>query len=210
VRVLIADDHPLFREALRLQVGRILPPDCGFAEVASYADVRKLVDGGGDHFDLAFVDYQMPGGGTSDQLGAVVDAMEGTPVILIYGAAAPDEVVRAVRAGVKGFIAKTMGPELMEAVIRVVIAGGTYLPADVLQGQAAVEAPPAPMPPEGLTAREQEVLTQMASGASNKEIGRTLNLAEVTVKLHVRQILRKIGAKNRSEAAVIATRSGWV
>jgi two-component system nitrate/nitrite response regulator NarL len=140
-------------------------------------------------------------------------------VVLMSGAAPNDEVAKAVHAGVRGFIPKTVSSEVMQAAIGIVIAGGTYVPAEVFQqqpGNGSGTATPEPaadidkLALYKLTPREHQVLMQLASGASNKEIGRGLGLSEVTVKLHVRQILRKISARNRAEAAVIVTRAGLI
>jgi DNA-binding NarL/FixJ family response regulator len=91
-----------------------------------------------------------------------------------------------------------------------IVGGGTYKPADILQILPPEASVPLPRALDGLTPREQQVLVRLATGAPNKEIGRDLGLAEITVKLHVRQILKKIGARNRSEAASMATRAGLI
>jgi DNA-binding NarL/FixJ family response regulator len=96
--------------------------------------------------------------------------------------------------------------------ITIVLGGGSYLPIEILQeGEGAATAASSEKPFESvLTPREKDVLVRLAVGASNKEIARELSLAEVTVKLHVRQILRKIEARNRSEAASMAVRAGLI
>jgi DNA-binding NarL/FixJ family response regulator len=97
-----------------------------------------------------------------------------------------------------------------------ILAGGTFLPAEALQLSGPQKPPDSAACNEGstlaakLTPRQQQVLVQLASGATNKEIGRSLEIAEVTVKLHIRQILRRINARNRAEAASIATRAGLI
>jgi DNA-binding NarL/FixJ family response regulator len=128
------------------------------------------------------------------------------------GSASSYVVKQAIARGARGYVPKTMQSELFATAISMVLGGGSYLPVEILQ-ETPIVASEVPLPrvdkkfEEILTGRERQVLVLVATGASNKEIGRELNLAEVTVKLHVRQILRKIGARNRSEAASIATRA---
>jgi DNA-binding NarL/FixJ family response regulator len=143
----------------------------------------------------------------------VAKVFPGAAVALMSGVARPDDIRSAVHAGARGFLPKTMAPEAFAAAISIILGGGTYLPAEVLWApEVRAEASGVRMAPpiSGLTPREQQVLVRIATGAQNKEIGRDLGLAEVTVKLHVRQILKKIGARNRSEAASIATRAGLI
>lgn len=215
MRILIADDHPLYREALRTRLER-MPAQPDVLEATSTDEVLALA--GAEALDLIILDFFMPGLGSEAGVRQVVEAFAGTAVVLMSGAAPNEEVRKAVDAGVRGFIPKTVSSDVMQAAIGIVIAGGTYVPAEVFQGQLApVAANGEAPPPEAdklalyrLTPREHQVLLQLASGASNKEIGRGLGLSEVTVKLHVRQILRKISARNRAEAAVIVTRAGLI
>ena len=137
-------------------------------------------------------------------------------LIRAVAAQTAQDVKQGIAAGARGFLPKTMTAELFGMAISMIIAGGTYVPAEMLQEVGAamsaseVGGAEGPGLADRLSPRERQVLVRLASGASNKEIGRDLNLAEVTVKLHVRQILRKIKARNRSEAASMATRAGLI
>lgn len=208
MHAIVADDHPLYREAVRLRLERLFPE----AEVAEVATVDELLQFGAGitaRLDLILLDLHMPGMAGAGGIGRVVAAFPGTPVVMMSGLARSTDVLEAVRAGAHGFLPKTMAPDLFAAALSLVISGGTYLPAEILHPQAETAAEPHAGLDE-LTPRERQVLVRLATGAPNKEIGRELDLAEVTVKLHVRQILKKIGARNRSEAAVIATKTGLI
>jgi DNA-binding NarL/FixJ family response regulator len=116
----------------------------------------------------------------------------------------------AIRMGAKGFISKTANAEHIEHAIQLILAGGTSVPADAFASTTVSQPGASPVPDwlERLSPREKEVLTAVARGISNKQIGRELDLAEVTVKLHLRAIFRKTGVHTRSEAAVLATKAG--
>ncbi len=204
MRAIVADDHPLYREAVRLRLERLFPA-AEIVEVGAVDELLRLGAGTRAKLDLILLDLHMPGMAGAEGIARVIAAFPGTPVVMMSGLAKSADVLEAVHAGACGFLPKTMAPDLFAAALSLVIGGGTYLPAEILQPQAAAE-PRSPL--AALTPREQQVLVRLATGASNKEIGRDLGLAEVTVKLHVRQILKKIGARNRSEAAAIASRTG--
>jgi two-component system nitrate/nitrite response regulator NarL len=214
MRVLVADDHPLYREAVRLRVERLLP-DCSVVEAGSLDQVLAAIGGPSvlPPFDLILLDIHLSDSDPEVSVEKVIGVAPDTPVILMSGTANARTIKQAVARGARGFIPKTMQSELFATALSMVLGGGSYLPVEILQEAPIVLSEPPPLPrvdkkfEDILTARERQVLSLVATGASNKEIGRELNLAEVTVKLHVRQILRKIGARNRSEAASIATRA---
>ena len=206
MKVLIADDHPLYREALRAQIERLFP-DATVDEVTSFDDVMRRGGVPDAPYELFLVDFHMPGMSTAG-LRELAQALPDVPIAVISGTSNAADVRTVVQAGVRGFIPKTAtGAHLMHA-LQVLLAGGTSVPADLLFGDgpgAPASAPPASL--GTLTSRETDVLKLVARGLSNKEIGRELNLAEITIKLHLRNVFRKIGARSRSEAAVIATKA---
>jgi two-component system, NarL family, nitrate/nitrite response regulator NarL len=209
MRAIVADDHPLYREAVRLRLERLFPA-AEISEVAAVDELLQLGAVAAGKLDLILLDLCMPGMAGAEGLSRVVAAFPGTPVVMMSGLAKTADVLEAVRGGARGFLPKTMAPDLFAAALSLVIGGGTYVPTEILQpdAEAAIAAPRSLL--DRLTPREQQVLVRLATGAPNKEIARELGLAEVTVKLHVRQILKKIGARNRSEAAAIATRAGLI
>jgi two-component system nitrate/nitrite response regulator NarL len=214
MRIIVADDHPLYREAVKLRLERLLP-DSHVVEVGSLEELLAQTRAVPPlPVDLVLLDLYMPGMDSGPGIGAVVQALPDAPIALMSGAASAQDVRLAITAGARGFLPKTMASELFAMAISMILAGGTYLPAEMAQaggaGMGELRAGNAGGFAEMLSPRERQVLVRLSSGASNKEIGRDLNLAEVTVKLHVRQILRKIKARNRSEAASMATRAGLI
>ena len=209
MKILIADDHPLYREAVRAQLERWFDAVSVY-EVSSLEAVSALVDGPDAPFNLLLVDFHMPGMSLT-ALSQLAQSHPDIPIAVISGTADASEVRAALKAGARGFIPKTATGEHLSHAIELLLSGGTSVPADVMlalsdEDKSAGEADAGVL--SALTARELDVLRGVARGLANKEIGRELNLAEVTVKLHLRSIFRKISARSRSEAAVIATKAG--
>jgi len=206
-RILVADDHPLYREAVSAQVRRLYP-HAAVDETASLDEALALVEGTNAAFDLFLFDIQMPGMSEAAVRRLVAD-FPSTPVAVMSGIANTDVIRAHIRAGARGFVPKTATGEHFARAIQLLLAGGTSVPVDILQAPEGRDARNGAAPwLAQLTPRELEVLKATARGLSNKEIGREMNLAEVTVKLHLRSIFRKIGARSRADAAVIATKAG--
>lgn len=215
MRVVIADDHPLYREALSLRLKQQLR-EAEIAEVGALDELLALSETDGEQVELVLLDLCMPGMLGGQTVERVVGAFPQAAVVLISGVAMFEDIRQAVDAGARGFFPKTMSSKHFAQAIEMIMAGGTFLPADTLR-----YCGPSPVPDNEadgeaaklateLTPRQQQVLAHLASGATNKEIGRHLDIAEVTVKLHIRQVLRKIQARNRAEAVSIATRAGLI
>ena len=196
MKILIADDHPLYREAVSLQLRRLYP-EAEIDQVASLAELRAAA--AASSYALMLVDYHMPGM-SGDSLAALIGEFRHVPLAVISGMARPAEIRAAVEAGARAYIPKTATPEYFAQVLQMLLAGGSSIPADIVLGE--------PDAAWVLSAREREVLRGVALGQSNKEIGRDLGLAEVTIKLHMRNLFRKMGAKSRAEAAVMAVKAG--
>jgi two-component system, NarL family, nitrate/nitrite response regulator NarL len=205
VRILIADDHPLYREAAALQVRRLYH-EAHVQEVASLDELRAAATAS-SQFDLILVDYYMPGM-SAGELADLARDFPSTPLAVISGMAGSADVVAAAKAGVRGYIPKTSTSEYFASALRLLLAGGTSIPTEVLMDQPVSHKAPPWL--AKLSVREKEVLRGVALGQSNKEIGRTLGLAEVTIKLHLRNVFRKMAVKSRSEAAVQAVKAGLV
>ena len=203
MRVLIADDHPLYREAAALQIRRLYQ-EAQVEEVASMGELHAATERWPD-FDLILVDYHMPGM-SAGALAGLVHEFPSTPLAVISGVAGNADVVAAARAGVRGYIPKTSTSEYFARALQLLLAGGTSIPTEVLMEQPVSHKAPAWL--VKMSAREKEVLKGVALGQSNKEIGRDLGLAEVTIKLHLRNVFRKMAVKSRSEAAVKAVKAG--
>lgn len=162
---------------------------------------RALAEG---RFDLAILDLHMPGTNGFDGVRRTLERFPETPLAVISGAATADEVRRAIALGAKGFLPKTSSAAVLAAALQVIAAGGTYVPTEYATGAQTPRVPGS----TALTRREGEVLNLLVRGRSNKEIGRALDLQEITVKLHVRNIFRKLKVRNRVEAVNAAARLG--
>lgn len=215
VRVLLVDDEALVRGGLRVIVDG--EPDLEVVgEVADGADVPAAV--ATTRPDVVLMDVRMPGlDGISATraLHARADRMGETPprVLVVTTFENDDYVLQALRVGAAGFVLKRIHPEQLLHAIRVVARGDALLFPDALRRLVAA-APTAAgedvVSRAGLTAREEEVLRLVAAGRTNAEIGALLHLGIETVKTHVGNLLAKLGARDRTQAVVLAYESGFV
>lgn len=200
MRILIADDHDLVRETL----AAFLLAE-GFTEVRTVATLDTALEElqGPGRFDLVLLDYSMPGMNGFDGLARAKAVADGVPVAIITGTAQRDLAEAALEAGAAGFVPKTLASRAMVAAVNLMAAGDVFAPISLL-----MEEPEMAEALATLTRRETDVLRGICEGKSNKEIARDLDLQEVTVKLHVKTLSRKLGAKNRTHAAMIARDAG--
>lgn len=193
-RLLLADDHDLVRETLasylHQQGGFDVTSANGFDEACTlYASQGP--------FDLVLLDYSMPGMDALSGLARMRELAD-CPVAMLSGTAPPEVARRALKEGAAGFLPKTLNPIDMVAAVRDMLAGETYLPLEFLTQSAGARSE------INLTPRETDVLRGITEGKSNKEIARDLDIQEVTVKLHLKTLSRKLGARNRTHAAMLA------
>jgi DNA-binding NarL/FixJ family response regulator len=207
MNVLIADDHALFRQGLTQFMSAGFQ-DLSVTEAGSFYDVVVLKDKLGD-FDLILLDLAMPGMEGFAGVAMVREHAPQVPLVIVSASERREDVLRALELGVTGYISKSMtGRELLDALAEV-LSGNTYLPSSLMRGA------PKPLPPidqkdlfqshaslRQLSRRQSEVLLLLSEGRSNREIAEALQLAEQTVKVHVSNILRVLGARSRTEAVV--------
>jgi DNA-binding NarL/FixJ family response regulator len=212
VVLLLADDHALVREGLKHTLAALVPR-IEFLEAATAEDVVDHL-AGNDAIGLVLLDLVMPGSNGFDLLNRVCDDYPDLPVVILSASADPGKMRKALDIGAAGFITKSATTEVMLSALRLVLAGGIYVPPDTLKtGQSTENEQPAPavedrVPPapryNSLTSRQRDVLRRIGEGKSNKQIARELALSENTVKIHVAAILRVLGVDNRTQAAVLA------
>ncbi|BAE50675.1 LuxR C-terminal-related transcriptional regulator [Paramagnetospirillum magneticum] len=208
MRIIIADDHPLYLEAVLGQLEKAFPAG-SFHTARNLADTLALLER--ESVDLVMLDYSMPGMNGVEGIPTAIAAARGTPVAIMSGVADDDAVRACIAAGARGFLPKTLESRVFIQAVGLVGAGGTYVPAEFAALPSKPAAPATPtLDPSLFTSREMEVLALIVAGASNKEIARQLDLQEVTIKLHLTRIFQKLGVKNRSHAAVTAVRGGLV
>jgi DNA-binding NarL/FixJ family response regulator len=202
MRILLADDHDMVRETISAYL-----QSEGGATVTSAVDLPgalgEIADNG--PYDLVLLDYNMPGMNRLAGLGTALEANGGKGVAILSGSAPARTAKEALDAGAIGFIPKTMGAQSLLNAVRFMSAGEIYVPVELMRKEA--EAPSHPLA-DKLSPREIEVLDGLCRGLSNKEIARELELQEVTIKLHVRTLCRKLDAKNRTQAALTAKEAG--
>lgn len=173
------------------------------ATVDGYAALRATLNE--DRFDLALVDDALPGMGGFAGFSGLVTELAPTPFALMSASTSLALAEAALLAGARGFVPKKMAARAMVSAVRLMAAGETFAPMALLQPEPAPASLLSP-----LTAREVAVLRGICAGKSNKEIARDLDLQEVTVKLHAKTLCRKLAAKNRTHAAMIARTAGMV
>lgn len=215
-RILVADDHALFRRGLTLMLSTIYPT-ASMTEAATVADALAAIEAG-NGFELVLCDLAMPGMDGVEGLRALCARLPNTPVVMLSAYEEQNDIVAALEAGARGYILKSSNEETLRNAVALVLAGETYLPANVFfdqsrrwTGNRRDDTPPTPAdsPLATLTARQRDVLMHLIDGQSNKEIARDLGLLESTVKAHVKAILEKLGVDNRTRAAMIAAELGW-
>lgn len=202
MKILLADDHVLFREGVRMVLDDLLQEPAEIFEAGDYTEVASILTAH-PTMDVAFLDLWMPGADGLVGIEAVRRDWPALPIAVISAFEEPRDVRKVLATGVRGFIGKSMpGSKVVEA-LGAVLKGEIYIaPADAAEFHKAemvggVEG-------QHLTNRQREVLAMLQQGRSNKEIARDLGLAEITVKLHVTAILRAFGAENRTQVAIRA------
>lgn len=201
MKVLVVDDHPLIREALRNVLAE-LDAKCELLESADSAGALGMAASHAD-IDLVLLDLNLPDTDGFTTLEEIRRRRPATAVVVCSAQRDRQLVTRAIALGAVGYIPKSTSHDVMVSALRLVCSGGMYLPPEVLA---------AAQPGTGesqLTARESQVLALMLEGKSNKRISRQLGMAEATVKNHVTAILKALGASNRTEAVIAAGRLGW-
>jgi two-component system nitrate/nitrite response regulator NarL len=213
---MVVDDHPLFRRGLVA----LLAADPRFEVVAEAGDAgeaQRLATAARP--DVILLDNHLPGVRGVDALPGLRETVPSAGVLMLTVSEDADDLAAALQRGARGYLLKTAdAPVLAMAILRTARGETTVSPEMTGKLIAAVQGPaeaaPAPAEPDAdpihqLSPREQEILAHIARGASNKEIARSLSIAEATVKIHVQHILRKLGLASRVQAAVYAaSRSG--
>ena len=203
MRLLIADDHALVRDALSAFLSR--EPELQVATSDSLTEAVCRIEGEGP-YDLVLLDYEMPGMDGLAGLARALSLNGGKPVALMSGAAGRQIARDALDAGAAGFLPKTIAAASLVHAVRFMLAGEIYAPVAFMTApEPEEEAHPLE---EKLSDRERQVLGGLCRGLSNKEIARELELQEVTVKLHVKTLCRKLDARNRTQAAMVAKEAG--
>ena len=204
-RLAIADDHPLFRGALREAVNGLFR-DAEIAEAGSFDEIVKLLEQGSE-LDLILLDLAMPGVRGFSGLMYLRAQYPSVPVIVVSANDDPAVIRRCMDFGASGFIPKTLGIEPIRDAIAAVLKGGVWTPPDVdLHTAADAEAVALMARLAALTPQQVRVLMMLSEGLLNKQIAYELGVSEATVKAHVSAILQKLGVESRTQAVIAASR----
>jgi DNA-binding NarL/FixJ family response regulator len=205
IRLIIADDHPLFRGALREAVSGLFE-DLDIAEAGSFEDLAKLLERGAD-VDLILLDLTMPGVRGFSGLMYLRAQYPSVPIIVVSANDDPGVIRRCMDFGASGFIPKTLGIESMRGAITRVFQGGVWTPPEIdLGGGADTETADLLTRLTSLTPQQVRVLMMLSEGLLNKQIAYELGVSEATVKAHVSAILQKLGVESRTQAVIAASK----
>jgi len=205
MKLLVVDDHPLVRAG----VASTLQCMGDGLVVLQAADGVEALSSLAQHGDVALIvlDLRMAGMAGFAVLEQVRQHHAGVPVLVLSSSEDPDDVRRALKAGARGYCPKSSSPATVVAAVRLVLSGEIYVPPFMA---LAADAGPAPADAGGMTPRQREVLEQLCSGKSNKEIARALGMQEKTVKGHVSALFRHLNVVHRLQAVEVARASGLI
>ncbi len=211
MRILIADDHRLIVEGVKLKLAE-LDPHIEFIVAMDVDELRRVIRDEPTPA-LALIDMTMPGSNGNEHLIETMASLPGVPVIVLSGSEDSTLMRELLSLGVQGFIPKAYSPEIMLSAVRLVLSGGVYVPPMMLLENGANTAVRAETTAsledrlrKLLTERQIDVLRLLSQGKPNKVIARDLGISEGTVKIHLAAIFRALNVRNRVEAVVASRR----
>lgn len=215
MKVLLIDDHELFRDGMRYVLAK-LEENTQVFDTGSYEDALPIIENNQD-LDLILLDLGLPGLSDIEALKALRLELPSTPVVIISSNDDGNKVQQILNMGAQGYIPKSTPAEVFINSLKLVLTGGVYIPPEILlrmqKGTKQTDNHPTNktnMEDTPLTPRQLEVLEKLANGLSNKEISRELSMAEPTVRAHVAAIFKALDVSNRTRAAHLALQKGWV
>lgn len=194
MKILIADDHALYRKGMRELLQQLDTDDLEILETGDWGTTLAQIT---QHPDcaLALIDLNMPGMDGFEGLKTLLERVEIVPVVMMSASESLLDMKRVLDAGAMGYIAKNESAAVMIGALRLVLAGGIYIPPQLLQSSVRSKGLPF-----GLTPRQYEVLDRLTQGKSNKGIAQQLKMSDRTVKAHVGAIFKALGVANRQQA----------
>lgn len=205
LKILIADDHELFLDGLRLVLSD-LDSEIAVDTASNHHELQQKADGK-TAYALILTDLAMPGMPWHESLRRLKENNPDTPIVVLSAVTEPENVLQAVDIGASGFIPKTSSSKIILSALHLILAGGLYLPSELL----SLQNKPEDSAVKGiLTPRQLDVLRLMGQGKPNKIIARELDLSEGTVKLHVTAILKALNVINRTGAVIAGRNLGLI
>ncbi len=210
MKILIADDHALFRDGLSMHLERLVP-DAEIVHAADYSQAINLLNKD-KNFNLMIADLEMPDMRWEDGVAELRRLAPEARLVVISANDDNRNVKRALELGISGYISKRAETKVLTSALQLVLDGGTYLPPSLIENANVG------LFMDGgdrerhklLTPRQSEVLGFVAEGLSNKQIAYEMGVSEATVKLHINALLRAVGATNRTQAVITAQRMGLI
>lgn len=202
MKILIVDDHALFREGL-CYVLKSLEAQVSILEASNYDSALRCAAENAD-IDLILLDLHLPGKNGFTILNALIQRYPALPVVIISASNQHSDIQRTIDAGAMGYIPKDTTSAVMLNALRLVLSGGVYVPQRLAQQNRQHSNNNGP----DLTPRQLQVLSLLTQGDSNKEIAFKIDIAEATVKMHITSILKTLGVSNRTQAALAAEKMG--
>ena len=212
MKILLVDDHALFREGMH-HIVRQLGEEVDILDAGGFSEAMAIAEKN-PNLDLVMLDLKMPDSKGVDMVKLFHTSHPSVPIVVVSGTDYRNDIEHAMNSGAMGFISKASAGKDMLHALRMVLDGGVYLPPQLLQ-QALLaderkDGRSWRMNKFGLTSRQMEVLQQLAKGLSNKDIAQQVGLAEGTVKIHVAAIFQAMRVNNRNEAARAAVSMGLI
>lgn len=210
MKVLIADDHALFRDGLSLQLEQLAPQTIVF-QAGNFSQAIKIIEDEAK-LDLILVDLDMPDMQWEEGLRNLQMVAGDTRIVVISASEDLRSIRRVIESGISGYIPKRADTKILTGALKLILDGGTYFPPVVFDGTVPSMKAAVTQVAKGksLTNRQNEVLGYVAEGLSNKQIAYEMGVSEATVKLHVNALLRSVGATNRTQAVIKAQKMGLI
>jgi len=207
LRILLADDHPLFREGVKPVLHK-LHTGAEVLEAVDYPSAFEMIHRHGE-VDLALLDLYMPGMAAVDGVRRFRAAFPSIPVVVLSASEQTEDIHNLLASGALGYITKSLSSEKILDALRLILAGQIFVPPGLIESASPRQEPPRNLSRyPALTVRQIDVLRQLSMGLSNRQIGDNLDITEGTVKIHLAAIFRILKVANRTEAVLIAQKMG--
>lgn len=210
MKVLIADDHALFRDGLSVHLEQIDPKAVIF-QAGNFSQALKIADDE-KKLDLIIMDLDMPDMNWEEAIKDIKEKSQDARFVIMSASEDGRNIRKSLEYGVCGYIPKRSDTKVITGALKLILDGGTYLPPSVLEQNSGSNSAHASESSNGkkLTNRQSQVLELVAQGMSNKQIAYEMGVSEATVKLHINALLRAVGATNRTQAVIIAQKMGLI
>lgn len=208
MKILVADDHALFRDGLSFHLEK-LSPKAVIMQAANFSQAIKIIQSIPD-IDLTIVDLDMPDMEWREGLKTLQDTIQNGRIVVVSASEDIYNIKKALEMKIDGYIPKRSDTKVLTSALHLIMEGGTYLPPSIVEQTAEISDSSRSKSGKLLTPRQNEVLKYVAEGMSNKQIAYKMSVSEATVKLHINALLRALGVTNRTQAVIVAQKRGLI